>query len=134
MSDTNTQQDGGTQAPATDADTSGEERKVYATREDAEKEKPAKAGKHAKVYTVTKGGTVVGYIWANGYAECGTWAARKEGYTFSASGKAKAPVTKDAVASFLAGMSDEDRAALIAQYVPAPAPAPVGRGKKGQQQ
>jgi hypothetical protein len=103
-------QDQGTQTPADTADTNGEERKLYATREDAEKDKPAKAGKHAKVYTATKGGTVLGYIWANGYGDCNTWASRREGYVFS-TGNSPA-VTKEAVAAKLADFSDDELQAL----------------------
>ncbi len=40
------------------------------------------------------------------------------------------PVDKNQLAAGLAALSPEDRAVLIAAYVPAPAPAPAGKGKK----
>lgn len=132
MADNTNVQDGGQtaqgQAAANGQATDDTPRKLYATRADAEADKPAKATKHSKVYEVAKGGAVQGFIWANGYADCGQWAARREGYAFS-TGKTK-EVTKDEVANFLAGMSDADRAILIAQYVPAPTPAPAAKGRK----
>jgi hypothetical protein len=126
----NTQQDQGTQAqaPATDATPP----KLYATKDEAEAAKPADAPKSLKPFEVTKGGAAVGWVLARGYDHGLATVARIDGYAVS-TGKAAAPVTKDAVAGFLASMSDDERAALIAQYVPVPAPAPAGRGKKGQQ-
>jgi hypothetical protein len=60
--------------------------------------------------------------------------ARKEGWTATVHGKA---TSKDKVAKALAALSPEDRAILIAAYVPAPtappAPAPeTGKGRKGK--
>src|SRR5262249_2258135 len=103
---TNTQE--APEVQATEA--ADEQRKLYATREDAEKEKPAKAGKNAKVYTGTKGGTVVGDIWANGYGDCNTWTARTEGYSFSTG--TTAPITREAVAAKLATFTDAELAAM----------------------
>ncbi len=113
MDATNTTTDQGAQqdqAGVTAVEANGEERKLFPTREDAEKEKPAKAGKHAKVYTATKGGTVLGYIWSNGYGDCNSWASRREGYAFSTG--TTAPVTKEAVAAKLSEFSDAELAAM----------------------
>ena len=112
MADNTNTQDQGTQGQDQDQGSAGDDtlRKLYATKAEAEADKPAKATKHSKVYEVAKGGTVLGYLWAQGYADCAQWAARSEGYKFSL-GKTK-EVTKEAVPAKLAQFTDDELAAM----------------------
>jgi len=100
--------------------------KLYATRAECEANKPADAPKSLKVFTATKAGTVVGYLWGRGYSDTLAALARKDGYSVSL-GNSK-PIAKETLASALAGMTDADRAELLKAYMPAP--APTGRVKK----
>ncbi len=104
---------------------------LYTTRAEAEANKPADAPKSLRVYEVRKKALVAGYIWARGYDPGLAALARMDGYSLSTS--SSAPITRETVANALANMTDEDRAILIRQFVPAPpaaAPAPRGRGSK----
>ena len=92
-------------------ETSGEATvKLYATRSEAEANKPADAPKSLKVFEVSKAGATVGYLWARGYDHGLACAARLDGYSVSLGNSA--PVTKEAVAAKLAQFSDEELAAL----------------------
>jgi hypothetical protein len=109
--------------------TTEEQRKLYATRSEAEANKPADATKNSKVYEVSKGGTVLGYFWAQGYADCAQWASRAEGFRFSL-GKAK-EVTVEAAAANLAALDDAALAALgLSRTPPAATSKPAGKGSK----
>jgi hypothetical protein len=111
MADTTTQ-DQGTQGQVQDQGSAADATsKMYATKADAEANKPADATKHHKPYEVSKGGAAVGWIWARGYDNALALTARIDGYTVSLGGKV-APVTKEAVAARLAEFSDEDLAAM----------------------
>jgi hypothetical protein len=132
MADTNTQGTQGQDQAGAGGDTP---RKLYATRAEAESNKPTDATKNSKVYEVAKGSTVLGYLWAQGYADCAQWAARSDGYKFSL-GKT-APVTVEAAAAKLATLDDAALAALGLTRTPLvattpPAAAPVtSPAKKG---
>jgi hypothetical protein len=133
MADTNTTTTG-TQGTGTQVQgsTGGNDtpRKLYQTRSDAEANKPADATKNSKVYEVAKGGAVLGYLWAQGYADCAQWAARTEGFKFSL-GKTK-EVTKEAVVAKLATFSDDELAAMgLSRTPPATTTTkPAGKGGK----
>jgi hypothetical protein len=59
------------------------------------------------------------FTWAWGADQAIASAARASGYTARvAEPKAGGPITQERVAGFLADMTPEDRAVLIAQYVP----------------
>jgi hypothetical protein len=95
--------------------------KTFPTAEAAKAAKPA-AGK-ARLYRVTApDGTVCCFTWAYGRWSAVGNAALAAGY--KATTLDKAP-TKDSVAAGLAGLSPEDRAVLIAQYL-APNGPPAG--------
>jgi hypothetical protein len=113
-------------------------RKVYKTEDEAKAVKPP--SDKFRIFKVTKGEgdskETVGYTWASNVEGAIVIAARAAGYSAAVSDpKAAGPLTKEKVSGFLAAMSDEDRAILIRQYVPASspstvAPAPKGRGGK----
>jgi hypothetical protein len=97
--------------------------KTFPTVEAAQAAKPA-TGK-ARLYRVTAPDGSVSFTWAYGAWSAVGNAALAAGY--KATTLDKAP-TKDSVAAGLAQLSPEDRAILIAQYVPAnttPAPGPA---------
>lgn len=100
--------------------------KFFATKAEAEAAKPAAPSKK-KLYEVAKGGASR-WCWANGYDHALASAARADGYTASHGAAKAAPPTKESTAAFLDAMSDSDRAAFLAKYMPAPT-APKGRGK-----
>ena len=80
----NPQQDQGTQdTPA----------KLYATRDEALAAKPSDAPKSLKVYEVSKGGVVIGFMWGRGYDPCLAALARKDTYTVSTGGEEEAQRT-----------------------------------------
>jgi hypothetical protein len=138
-------QGNGTPAPAdaTQQTQADEPTKTYPTKDECEKNPPAKVGKK-EVYGVTKDG-VTRYLWAAGYVNAMDRIARIDGYTVSKGGKTK-EVTKDQVAARLAQFTDAELAAMglsrtpttPAPAVPPPtpaAPAPTapttkGRGRK----
>src|SRR4051812_20461556 len=91
--------------------------KLYATRDEAEANKPADATKNHKVFEVSKAGAAVGFLWARGYDNALALTARIDGY--SASLGSGAPVTKEAVAAKLTSFSDDDLAALGLSRKPA---------------
>jgi hypothetical protein len=109
MSDQNTQgtQDQGTDAQATDATPA----KLYATRAEAEANKPSDATKNHKPYEVRKGGAAVEWVLARGYDNALSIIARLDGYAVSTGTKTQ-PVTKEAVAAKLAEFSDDELAAM----------------------
>jgi hypothetical protein len=99
-------------------------KKAYATLDEA-KAVPL-PGDNYRVYQVTSPGGKVVYVVAWGVEAAIITAARCEGYKASvAEPKGAGPLTQERVSSFLANMSPEDRAVLIAQY----APALKGKGK-----
>jgi hypothetical protein len=86
--------------------------KLYATKAECEANKPTgDAPKSLKPFEVSKGGAVVGWLWARGYDNAVALVARRDGYTSSLGAKA-APVTKEAVAAKLATFTDEELAAM----------------------
>ena len=85
--------------------------KLYATKDEAEAAKPADAPKSLKVFEVSKGGVMVGFMLGRGYDPCLAALARKDGYTVSLGSKSQ-PVTKETVAAKLAEFTDDDLAAL----------------------
>ncbi len=92
--------------------------KLYATKVEAEANKPADAPKSLRVYEVAKAGATVGFIWARGYDNALACVARLEGFTVSLGNKT-APVTKDAVAAKLAEFTDDELAAMGLSRKPA---------------
>src|SRR5262249_45488954 len=87
------------------------ERKLYATRDEAESNLPADKAK-LRVCELTKHGATLGFIWARGYADAIVWyATSKEGIKASFSNKT-AQVTKEAVAAKLATFTDDELAAM----------------------
>src|SRR5262249_5026008 len=85
--------------------------KLYATKEDAEANKPKDAPKGLKPFEVIKGGVSLGWINARGYDHGLAMLARGDDYSLS-TGKATAPVTKEAVAAKLATFTDAELAAM----------------------
>ncbi len=85
--------------------------KLYASKAEAEANKPADAPKGMRPFEVSKAGAVVGWINGRGYDHCLAQLARLDGYTVS-TGKAAVPVTKETIASRLAEFSDEELAAM----------------------
>jgi hypothetical protein len=85
--------------------------KMYATRAEAEANKPADASKNLRPFEVSKAGAVAGWVLARGYDHALAVVARIDGYTVGTGTKA-APVTKEAVASKLTEFSDDELAAL----------------------
>jgi hypothetical protein len=103
----------------------------FNTLEEANAAKPA--GDKRRLYAVTGPDGKALYTWANGSGSALIYAARHLGY--QATRQDKAP-TREKVAGMLAQLSDEDRALLIRQLVPAPeqpagpAPEKPAGGKK----
>ena len=115
-------------------------RQVYPTLDAAKANKPADATAKERVIEVVTGG-VSHFVWAGNAGKGLLAVARRDGYTAKiAEPKSQGPLTKEKLGAALAAMTDEDRAILIRQYVPAPTPAPAatvdvpapvrGRGKK----
>jgi hypothetical protein len=110
MSDQNTAAaDQGTQAQA-DGATADTTAKLYATRAEAEANKPADLGKK-RLYCVTRPDGRTCWLWSDGYARAAHAVARADGYAVSLGGKV-APVTKESVAAKLAEFTDDELAAL----------------------
>jgi hypothetical protein len=101
MADQNTQDQG---TEATEAAV-----KLYATRSEAEANKPDTEAK-VKVYEVLHKGTSQGFGWFRGYDHALASMARRDGYTVS-TGTTK-EVSKEAVAAKLATFSDDELQAL----------------------
>ena len=85
--------------------------KLYPSKAECEQNKPQDASKGHKPYQVSKGGSVVGWLWARGYDNALALTARAEGFTVS-TGRAPLTVTKEVVASKLSEFSDEELAAM----------------------
>jgi hypothetical protein len=94
-------------APATDTTPA----KLWATKAEAEANKPADAPKGMRPFEVSKAGVVVGWVNGRGYDHCLAQLARLDGYTVS-TGVKQAPVTKEAVAAKLATFTDAELAAM----------------------
>ena len=117
--------------------TKAKSRQVHATLAEAKANQPADKSAKERVIEVLKDGKSVGFVWAGNAGKGLLSVARRDGYTAKiAEPKGVGPLTKEKIGSALSAMTDEDRAILIAQYVPIPAPAPVdspapgkGRGK-----
>jgi hypothetical protein len=84
--------------------------KMYATRSEAEANKPTDAPKSLKVFEVSKDGGVLGFMLGRGYDPCLAALARKDGYAVSLG--SSAPVTKEAVAAKLPEFTDDELAAM----------------------
>jgi hypothetical protein len=112
MADTTTQ-DQSTQGQVQDQNGAADATpaKLYATKAEAEANKPTDATKNHKPYEVSKGGSVVGWLWARGYDNALALTARIDGYMVSLGGKT-APVTKEVVAAKLAEFSDDELAEM----------------------
>jgi hypothetical protein len=114
MSENTQTQEQGTQVQVqangatTEADTTV---KMYATKAEAEANKPTQLGKK-RLFEVAKDGTAR-WVWANGYDHALASAARVDGYTVS-TGVKQAPVTKEAAAAKVMEMSDDEFKALVA--------------------
>ena len=115
--------------------TKGKARQVFPTLAEAKANQPAGKSAKERVIEVLKDGKSVGFVWAGNAGKGLLAVARRDGYTAKiAEPKGAGPLTKEKIGSALSAMTDEDRAILIAQYVPIPAPAPVdspapGKGK-----
>src|SRR5262249_13139499 len=96
-------------------------RAMFDTLAEAEAAKPA--GTKLKVFAVTHA-IVTRWTCAATAKMAMANAAKADGYTAQLAGK---PVSKENLAAGLAALSPEDRAALIAQYVPAPEPKVKGK-------
>jgi hypothetical protein len=110
MADSTNAQDQGTQGQDQGSATDATSAKLYATRAEAESNKPADATKNHKVFEVSKAGATVGFIWARGYDNALALTARLDGYSASL-GNTPA-VTKEAVAAKLASFTDDELAAM----------------------
>jgi hypothetical protein len=97
----------------------------FATQEQATTS--GKPDDKSKLFTVTVPGEAATFVWARDHGHALVLLARAKGWSSGMAGK---PVNKDQLVAGLAALSPEDRAVLIAAYVPAPAPAPAGKGKK----
>jgi hypothetical protein len=99
-------------------------RGMFETRELADAARPQSS--KLKVFSVTSpDGKTTRWTCSDNNDMALAAAARADGYTSAVAGK---PVSREEGASVLSRMSPEDRAALIAQFVPAP--EPKGKGKK----
>lgn len=108
--------------------------KLYATREEAMAAVPANPPKNTRPFLITKGEATLGWILAIGYDPAISRAAQIDGYKAS-SGKRSAPITKETIGTYLANLSEDERMALLAQYMPttpAPEPAPTKAKGKGK--
>jgi hypothetical protein len=90
--------------------------KVYGTLADIQATKPPK-DKWA-IWTVMVAGKPTRWTWADSMSHALKIVAMVDGY--SARQHNSKPVSKESVGTMLASLSDEDRAALIMQYVTAP--------------
>jgi hypothetical protein len=89
-----------------------EEKRAYATAEEATKNRPARRASW-KLYPVTDPKGVTRFVWA-GYRDTAVkWVAEADGYSVGDPGET---ATKEKVAGLLASLSAEDRAALLAQF------------------
>jgi hypothetical protein len=84
--------------------------KIYATRSEAEANKPADAPKSLKVFEVSKDGASLGFMLGRGYDPCLAALARRDGFAVSLG--SSAPVTKEAVAAKLSEFTDDELAAM----------------------
>lgn len=86
----------------------------FASQEEANQHKPT-TGKY-QLFKVTDPTGKVSFCWANVHGGAIQLAARAAGWKVASAGKV---ADKSKVADMLAGLSAEDRAALLAQYQPA---------------
>jgi hypothetical protein len=106
MADTNTATDPATtNGQATDA--AGTLVMMWATKDEADSNKPKGATKAHKPYQVSKAGAVTGWIWARGYDNALALAAKAEGFSVS-TGRPPVAVTKEVIAAKLATLSDDE--------------------------
>jgi hypothetical protein len=110
MSDTTDQ---GTQVQDQGTQVNGEAApaKLYATRQECEAAKQAGASKALRPFEVLHNGTSKGWVLARGHSNAIEQVARLDGYSAS-TGKATAPVTKEAVAAKLATFTDDELSAM----------------------
>src|SRR4051794_15055796 len=110
MSDTTNKTDQGT--TSTDQATVATEAapRLYASKAEAESNKPADAPKSLKPFEVSKAGAVVGWVLARGYDNALSIVARLDGYSVSTG--TSAVVTKEVVAAKLAEFTDDELAAM----------------------
>jgi hypothetical protein len=103
---------------------------VFGTVEEARAAKPADRPKW-RLWRVVSPAGQERYLWADGIGHALKQIAQADGY--QAVNLDSKPMNPAAVAGILAAMSPEDRAILIAQYVPAgPATPAPGKGKGGK--
>jgi hypothetical protein len=117
MNETNATQDQGTQATpstqlASDANGEATVAKLYATRAEAESNKPTDASKSLRAFEVLHNGTSKGWVLARGHANAIEQAARLDGYTATTGGSTA--VSKEAAAAKVMEMSDDEWKALVA--------------------
>jgi hypothetical protein len=122
MSDSNTAATGGKGKGGKKAKV----REVYATLDEAKAAKPER--EKDRPIEVLHNGKTVGFVLASNANKGLLAVCRRDGYSAKiAEPKAGGPMTKERLADGLAKLSDEDRAVLIAQYVPAPGKKAAGK-------
>jgi hypothetical protein len=112
------------------------DKRHWATEAEARAAGPREGCKDWKLWCVTgpRGGKPV-YLWASWHGMATIRGAGLDGYSV-VNLDAPAPGAAEVEAG-LARMTDEDRAILLAKYMPAPAapaPAPAGKGGKGKKE
>jgi hypothetical protein len=100
--------------------------RLFATAAEAREAGRLEGCEKWKLYTVRGDGGRTWAMWSNGAGNALARAAAAAGFVAT---RADEPVSKDQLAAGLAALSDEERAVLIAQYVPAAKPAKPGKGK-----
>jgi hypothetical protein len=124
MSETNTNTNASSNGQATEKGKwVGGSAGPFATQEEAQAGKPG--NDKSRLFRVTRPDGKECWCWAIDSGRAVLVAAKAAGFKATEVGK---PVDKDKLAEGLASMSEADRQALIAQYMPAP--APTGKGKK----
>jgi hypothetical protein len=102
------------------------DRRVFASEEEARKAGPVLATQ--KLFAMQAEGTTV-YCWGRGAWQAYMSVAESRGWKVTRTDK---PVSRDALAAGLAALSPEERAALLAQFAPTPAPSKTTTKKGGK--
>jgi hypothetical protein len=106
--------------------TTPEERAIHATAEAANEQRPARRPSW-RLFTVTNAAGLARFTWAPAREVAVARVAVADGYVCADPGKT---VTKDKVAGFLAALSAQERAELLASY--GAATATTSSGRKGK--
>jgi hypothetical protein len=110
----------GAAAGRTEANGTADKTPLYASEAEAQQHAPTgEAAGKLSLLVVTAPGKDAVYLWGDYTTTALCALARAHGYKSAKVGK---PVAKEEVGAMLSRLSPEDRAVLIAQYVPAPAP------------